>query len=55
MNAITFTDCPGCGEIAEVVDRFRLPSTDGPVEHIRTQCIHGHWFMGPLADAQKSD
>ncbi|HET9138856.1 hypothetical protein [Actinophytocola sp.] len=41
---MTFTTCPGCGAIAEVVDRFTLPSTAGPVEHIRTHCVHRHWY-----------
>jgi hypothetical protein len=52
---MAFVTCPGCGEIAEVVDRFVLPSTDGPVEHVRTQCLHGHWFMAPVADAHGTD
>jgi hypothetical protein len=35
---------PGCGMPAEVVDRFVLASTDGPVEHVRTWCLEGHGF-----------
>ncbi|HEV2778962.1 MAG TPA: hypothetical protein VGX25_06120 [Actinophytocola sp.] len=41
---MTFTSCPDCGEIAEVIDRFVLPSTDGPVEHVRTQCLRRHFY-----------
>jgi hypothetical protein len=33
---------PGCGVPAGVVDRFALPSTDGPVVHVRTWCLEGH-------------
>jgi hypothetical protein len=33
---------PSCGVPAGVVDRFTLPSTDGPVEHVRTWCLEGH-------------
>jgi hypothetical protein len=44
------TSCPGCGGAAEVLDRFALPSTDGPVEHVRTYCVRRHWFLGPLTD-----
>jgi hypothetical protein len=36
--------CPGCGAPAEVVDRFVLPSTDGPVEHLKIGCVTRHWF-----------
>ena len=39
------TTCPDCGSIAEVLDRFVLESTNGPVEHARTRCIAGHWFL----------
>jgi hypothetical protein len=49
---MTLVNCPDCGEIAEVVDRFVLPSTDGPVEHVRTCCVYRHWFITPLTDAQ---
>jgi hypothetical protein len=52
---MTFTDCPGCGAIAEVVDRFTLPSTDGPLEHVRTQCVHRHWYTTTLARRTVSD
>jgi hypothetical protein len=38
--------CPelGCQVPAGVVDRFALPSTDGPVELVRTWCLEGHGF-----------
>ena len=42
-----FTACPECGSIARVLDRFVLESTDGPVEHVRTQCVRRHWFVLP--------
>jgi hypothetical protein len=35
---------PACRMPAEVVDRFVLPSTDGPVEHVRSWCLEGHGF-----------
>jgi hypothetical protein len=40
-----FTICPDCGEAAEVLDRFVLESTDGPVDHARVRCVRGHWFL----------
>lgn len=44
-----FTACPECASIAQVLDRFVLESTDGPVEHVRTQCVQRHWFVLPAA------
>jgi hypothetical protein len=49
MENIELIHCPEvdrmgnvCGAIAEIVDRFVLESTDGPVEHLRTRCIQSH-------------
>jgi hypothetical protein len=36
--------CPDCGVPAEITERFRLPSTDGPVDHIVLRCAGGHHF-----------
>ena len=36
--------CPGCGVPAEIADRFSLPSTDGPVEHVVVDCAAGHHY-----------
>jgi hypothetical protein len=36
--------CPQCGAPAEVVERFWLDSTDGPVEHLKTTCVSKHWL-----------
>jgi hypothetical protein len=43
-------DCPepGCGMPAEILDRYTLPSTDGPVEHIAVRCIDRHQFLMPV-------
>ena len=30
--------CPECGRMAEVIERFNLGSTDGPIEHLRIAC-----------------
>jgi hypothetical protein len=40
----SFIDCPDCGRLAEVTDRFVLDSTDGPVDHVALSCIGGHHF-----------
>jgi hypothetical protein len=45
------TSCPDCGRPAEVIDRFSLSSTDGPIEHVKTRCITGHWFTTPSPGA----
>ncbi len=26
-----------------------LPSTDGPLEHVRIRCVQRHWFAMPVA------
>jgi hypothetical protein len=47
---LELTHCPDCGLPAEVVHRATLPSTDGPIEHVKTRCITGHWYMTPVGD-----
>ena len=37
--------CPDCGAPAEVLYRSMLPSTDGPVEHVKIHCVAGHWYF----------
>jgi hypothetical protein len=39
---------PTCQAAALVQDRWTWPSTDGPVEHVKTGCEAGHWFT-PMA------
>lgn len=41
---LTLISCPECGVPAEVIDRFVLPSTDGPVVHLVVGCTAGHHF-----------
>ena len=45
---LELTSCPDCGRPAEVIDRLTLPSTDGPIEHVKTRCITGPWFLTPV-------
>lgn len=40
--------CPTCAGPVTVVDRFRLGSTDGPVEHVRISCPQRHHYAMPL-------
>ncbi len=42
-------ECPECGAAAEITWRFAQPGTDGPVEHVRLQCVRRHWFLGPVS------
>ncbi|MFY9807599.1 MAG: hypothetical protein WCC38_16995 [Pseudonocardiaceae bacterium] len=37
--------CPTCELPAIVEDRFHLPSTHGPVEHLRISCIGRHCWL----------
>jgi hypothetical protein len=39
--------CPQCGAPARIAERFRLGSTDGPVEHLKTGCVNHHWLTPP--------
>jgi hypothetical protein len=51
MNTdLELTTCPECGRPAEIVQRVTLPSTDGPVAHVKTRCVTGPWFFVPAAD-----
>jgi hypothetical protein len=42
--------CPQCGAAARITERFKLESTAGPVEHLRTGCVNNHWLT-PLAES----
>jgi hypothetical protein len=41
---ITIVACPECTSPAEITDRFMLPSTAGPVDHVVLDCAAGHHF-----------
>ena len=41
--------CPQCGTPARITKRFRLGSTDGSVEHLKTGCVNHRWRT-PLAE-----
>jgi len=36
--------CPQRGAPAESTERFRLDSTDGPIQHPKIGCLSKHWF-----------
>lgn len=44
-----FMECPdeGCNQSAEIQDIYVLPSTDGPVRHVKIRCVIGHLFNLP--------
>jgi hypothetical protein len=44
---LTLIVCPECDVPAEVTDRFSLPSTEGPVDHVALACAAGHHFRMP--------
>jgi hypothetical protein len=44
--------CPQCGAPARVTERFRLDSTGGPVEHLKTGCVNNHWLT-PRAETRQ--
>ena len=52
-----FLDCPEyvndertvrCGLPAEVVYRYAVASTDGPLDSAKILCPRQHWFNGPI-------
>jgi hypothetical protein len=54
---VRFLDCPEymnrehtvrCGLPAEVVYRYAVTSTDGPLESAKILCPRRHWFNGPI-------
>jgi hypothetical protein len=51
MMPLQLTVCPDreCQLLAEIVDRFVLASTDGPVEHARVECLGRHIFTVPVS------
>ena len=44
---LTIVGCPECNQAAEVLERFALESTDGPIEHVRLSCLVRHHFLMP--------
>ena len=46
MPEAEYCFCPECGVPAEVMDRFEMDSTAGPVEHVRIRCVNRHYFFG---------
>jgi hypothetical protein len=54
MTTMT-TTCPECGAPAEILDRFVLPSTDGPVEHLKARCVTGPWFVFPITSGSEDN
>ncbi len=39
-----YVGCPECRAPAEIVDRFVLDGTDGPLEHLELWCVTGRPF-----------
>jgi hypothetical protein len=44
MTGLDMVGCPACAAPAEVVERFVLDSTDGPIEHATVRCADRHRF-----------
>ncbi|HEY7042383.1 MAG TPA: hypothetical protein VH419_01815 [Nocardioidaceae bacterium] len=44
---LELTSCPECGELAEIVWRAVLASSDGPIGHAYVRCVRRHWFLMP--------
>ena len=48
LLAIELVGCPECDQPAEILRRFVLESTDGPLEHVRIRCLVGHGYFMPV-------
>ena len=48
MESIVPCPQPRCGASAQIVDCWVWPSTNGPVEHVKTWCVNGHGFTPTL-------
>lgn len=48
MLDLTPCPAPDCGLDATIRERTVLESSDGPVEHLRTDCADGHFFVMPV-------
>ena len=44
---LALISCPECCVAAEATDRFSLPGTDGPVDHVALRGAAGHHFRMP--------
>jgi hypothetical protein len=44
VTGLELVGCPACGAPAEVVERFVLDSTEGPIEHATVRCADRHRF-----------
>ena len=42
--ALQLVGCPQCLAPAEIIDRFVLDSTSGPIEHVTVSCLDRHRF-----------
>lgn len=43
-TTLDLVGCPECAAPAEIIDRFVLESTDGPIEHAIVACAVRHRF-----------
>ena len=48
MLDLTVCPEPSCSSAAQIFDRSVLQSTDGPIEHVRIQCLNRHHFLLPV-------
>lgn len=49
LPTIELTGCPACDQPTEILRRFVLESTGGPIEHVKIRCLLGHGFVMPVA------
>jgi hypothetical protein len=47
-TGLDLVGCPACAASAEIVERYVLNSTDGPIEHATILCADRHRFTVPV-------
>jgi hypothetical protein len=48
MLSLTACPEPDCDAPSEIVERLTVPSTDGPIEHVKIRCLRRHPFFLPV-------
>jgi hypothetical protein len=48
LPADSLQECPACGLLAAITDRFTLAGAPAPVEHVKITCVMRHWFTLPV-------
>jgi len=51
---LDLSTCPECASPAEILGRWVVESTDGPIEEIRLRCLRRHVFLLPSSYLERN-